>query len=66
MSFDQLNLSSEILRAIADQGYTEPTPALAQLWLFWVAPILGAACAGVVYRTCFEAESTKTEPAPVA
>src|SRR3954469_1102273 len=29
--------------------------ALSQLWLFWVAPILGA-CAGVVYRTCFEAE----------
>jgi aquaporin Z len=24
--------------------------ALAQLWLFWVAPILGAAAAGVVYR----------------
>ncbi|MFI5394067.1 MAG: aquaporin Z [Candidatus Binatia bacterium] len=23
--------------------------ALAQLWLFWVAPIIGAACAGVVY-----------------
>jgi aquaporin Z len=23
--------------------------ALAQLWLFWVAPILGAALAGVVY-----------------
>ena len=36
--------------------------ALAQLWLFWVAPILGAACAGVVYRTCFEAESPKAEP----
>ena len=36
--------------------------ALAQLWLFWVAPILGAACAGVVYRTCFEAESPKLEP----
>ena len=28
--------------------------ALAQLWLFWVAPIVGAAAAGVVYRTCFE------------
>ncbi|MFO0881086.1 MAG: aquaporin Z [Gemmataceae bacterium] len=33
--------------------------ALAQLWLFWVAPIVGAAIAGVVYHTCFEAESTK-------
>lgn len=28
--------------------------ALAQLWLFWVAPILGAAIAGVVYRKAFE------------
>jgi hypothetical protein len=24
--------------------------AAAQLWLFWVAPILGAAAAGIVYR----------------
>jgi len=23
---------------------------LAQLWLFWLAPILGAGAAGVVYR----------------
>jgi aquaporin Z len=28
--------------------------ALAQLWLFWVAPIIGAAIAGIVYRGCFE------------
>jgi aquaporin Z len=28
--------------------------ALAQLWLFWVAPIAGAAAAGVVYRSLFE------------
>lgn len=27
--------------------------ALAQLWLFWVAPIAGAAVAGVVYNTVF-------------
>ena len=24
--------------------------ALAQLWLFWIAPIVGAALAGVVYN----------------
>jgi aquaporin Z len=28
--------------------------ALAQLWLFWVAPIAGAALAGLVHRTLFE------------
>lgn len=33
--------------------------ALTQLWLFWVAPLLGAALAGVVYQTCFEAEVDK-------
>jgi ATP-dependent RNA helicase RhlE len=30
MSFDELGLSPAILRAIADQGYTEPTPIQAQ------------------------------------
>ena len=28
--------------------------ALAQLWLFWLAPIAGAAIAGVVYKSVFE------------
>ena len=28
--------------------------ALSQLWLFWVAPILGAAVAGVVHRAVFD------------
>ena len=30
MTFAQLNLTSEILRAIAEQGYTDPTPIQAQ------------------------------------
>jgi aquaporin Z len=28
--------------------------ALEQLWLFWVAPIVGAALAGLCYRSFFE------------
>jgi aquaporin Z len=28
--------------------------ALAQLWLFWVAPIVGAVAAGWTYRTVFD------------
>jgi len=28
-------------------------PALAQLWLFWVAPLIGAAIAGVAYKAMF-------------
>src|SRR5690606_35129608 len=30
MSFQNLGLSAELLRAIADQGYSEPTPVQAQ------------------------------------
>ncbi len=30
MSFDHLGLTPELLRAVADQGYTEPTPVQAQ------------------------------------
>ena len=30
--------------------------AIQQLWLFWVAPILGAIIAGVFYREVFESE----------
>ena len=29
-------------------------PALSQLWLFWVAPILGAVLAGIAYKSMFE------------
>jgi len=34
--------------------------ALAQLWLFWLAPVVGAALAGVTYRWV-----GGPEPAPV-
>ena len=30
--------------------------ALSQLWLFWVAPLIGAVIAGLVYRNVFEKE----------
>jgi len=33
--------------------------AIGQLWLFWVAPILGAAIAGVVYRQAFESTAAE-------
>ncbi len=32
----------------------EGAAALGQLWLFWVAPIIGAVIAGVVYKLAFE------------
>lgn len=38
--------------------------ALAQLWLFWVAPIIGAALAGLAYRW-FETEATVDALPPV-
>jgi len=33
--------------------------AIEQLWFFWVVPIVGAALAGVVYRTMFDAEDVR-------
>ena len=39
--------------------------AISQLWLFWVAPILGAAIGGVVYALAFaETPAAAPEPAP--
>jgi aquaporin Z len=34
--------------------------ALSQLWLFWVAPLIGAALAGFVYPACFPEGSGKS------
>jgi aquaporin Z len=36
--------------------------ALSQLWLFWVMPIVGAALAGVVYKSIFEADDASLPP----
>jgi aquaporin Z len=33
--------------------------AITQLWLFWVAPIIGGALGGVLYAMLFEAEVEK-------
>ena len=30
--------------------------AIGQLWLFWVAPIVGAIIAGIIYKAVFEKE----------
>src|SRR4051794_24185417 len=37
--------------------------AISQLWLFWFAPILGAALGGVLYAGVFESAATTTETA---
>ena len=31
--------------------------ALQQLWLFWLAPVIGAAIAGFVYKAILESQS---------
>jgi glycerol uptake facilitator-like aquaporin len=35
--------------------------ALAQLWLFWVAPIVGSILAGVAYRGLFAGQPALTK-----
>ena len=40
--------------------------ALAQLWMFWVAPIIGAAIAGVVYVIFSEEAEPRTVRAATA
>src|SRR4029077_11983041 len=39
--------------------------ALAQLWLFWVAPVIGGALGGAVYAGVFESVAATTEQTPV-
>jgi len=38
--------------------------AIHQLWLFWVAPLIGAAVAGVIYPALFDQEPTREDSTP--
>jgi aquaporin Z len=40
--------------------------ALGQLWLFWIAPIIGAAIAGLLYTRLFPEKVESVAPAPLA
>lgn len=51
-------------RATASAIFSSPD-ALGQMWLFWVAPLVGAALAGLVFRG-FALSTPATVPAPAA
>ena len=55
MSFVELGLAPELLRAIADEGYTQPTPIQAQAIPFVLAgrDLLGAAQTGTGKTAAF-------------
>lgn len=38
--------------------------AISQLWLFWIAPVIGAVLAGAVYRMAFESEAAEPLKVP--
>jgi aquaporin Z len=40
------------------------TAALPQLWLFWVAPLVGGALGGLAYRSLFPSPAEKLAPTP--
>lgn len=48
------NLSVNPARSTGPALFAEGYAALSQLWLFWVAPLVGAIIAGVVYKMLFE------------
>lgn len=40
-------------------------PALSQLWLFWVAPMIGAALGALVYKLLADREDNFPSAAPI-
>ena len=64
ISIPVTNTSVNPARSTSQALFAEGTWAIPQLWLFWIAPILGAVLAGVVYQYISSSEpeiSTTTE-----
>jgi aquaporin Z len=49
------NLSVNPARSTGPAVFAE-TAALGQLWLFWIAPLIGGALGGLVYQSAFAGE----------
>lgn len=60
ISIPVTNTSVNPARSTGPALFTEGW-ALAQLWLFWVAPLLGGALAGVVYRTLLQRDTAEPD-----
>ncbi len=58
ISIPVTNTSVNPARSTSQALFAQGGWALPQLWLFWVAPILGAIIAGFVYRGLFAEEKT--------
>jgi len=59
------NTSVNPARSTGVALFSGGTPIL-QLWMFWLAPIVGAMAAGFVYQTFFEAEENEEVVATTA
>ncbi|MDQ1530674.1 MAG: aquaporin [Microbacteriaceae bacterium] len=59
------NASVNPARSLATAVWGGPD-ALGQLWLFFIAPLIGGAVAGLVYRAVFERTSRRAVPVTVA
>jgi len=56
ISIPVTNTSVNPARSTSQAIFAEGDWAMGQLWLFWLAPIVGAALAGLVYKGLFEAK----------
>ena len=59
VSIPVTNTSVNPARSTSQALFSANPLACEQLWLFWVAPIVGAIVAGLVYRYCFAGKTKK-------